>query len=505
MSPKPLVVKALRVQQWLKNWEKFDYSPTAMRRQPKHTFYLFKLDAHELKRMSGIQRRSPKAGQERSKDIGIQRRHEKSRSEEISRFVLNGYPWSGFAKSARESGEFDDLRKPGWLPTAVVVNILEAKDRRRGQRVVERDLIKIHEVDSDFAEIEVPSQFREASYIPEELYPIEIIDGQHRLWAFEEDGVDEPFELPVVAFLGLDISWEAYLFYTINIKPKRINPSLAYDLYPLLRTEDWLEKFEGKVYRETRAQELTEMLWRHPRSPWHNRINMLGTADDESNVSQAAWVRALLGTYVKSFEGARGKSGGLFGAPLGEHQTALPWSRAQQAAFLIYLWQRLQAAVKECEYKWAESLREGGHVPKRDPAFSGKFTLLNQDQGVRGVLFASNDLCFAVASQLDFEDWQLDPAESPNDEDRVSESLATISKQRFAPFLDDVAAALAKFDWRTASSEGLSEDEKMRKLVFRGSGGYSELKRQLLELLSSQPGLVGRTASSLRLQAGDGR
>ena len=59
---------------------------------------------------------------------------------------------------------------------------------------------------------------------------------------------------------GLDRSWQAYLFYIINIRPKKINPSLAYDLYPLLRTEEWLTKFEGHViYRETRAQELVDL------------------------------------------------------------------------------------------------------------------------------------------------------------------------------------------------------------------------------------------------------
>ena len=81
----------------------------------------------------------------------------------------------------------------------------------------------------------------------------------------------------MVAFHSLDISWQAYLFYTINIKPKKINRSLAFDLYPLLRTEDWLETAEGAaIYRETRAQEITEILWSHPASPWRAKINMLG-------------------------------------------------------------------------------------------------------------------------------------------------------------------------------------------------------------------------------------
>jgi adenine-specific DNA-methyltransferase len=115
-----------------------------------------------------------------------------------------------------------------------------------------------------------------ASWQPKSLHPIEVIDGPHRLWAFDED-FRHDYELPVVAFVGLDVSLQAYLFWTINIKPKKINPSLAFDLYPLLRTEDWLEQADGPtVYRDARAQELTEALWAHTTSPWYQRINMLG-------------------------------------------------------------------------------------------------------------------------------------------------------------------------------------------------------------------------------------
>src|SRR6202012_1693477 len=108
--------------------------------------------------------------------------------------------------------------------------------------------------------------------------PIEVIDGQHRLFAFDDPDADvEDYHLPVVAFHGLDISWQAYLFWTININPKKINPSLAFDLYPLLRSEDWLDRAESHpIYRETRAQELTEILWSHPSSAWYDKINMLG-------------------------------------------------------------------------------------------------------------------------------------------------------------------------------------------------------------------------------------
>ena len=47
-----------------------------------------------------------------------------------------------------------------------------------------------------------------------------VVDGQHRLWAFDpSENLD--FEIPVVAYHGLDVSWQAYLFWVINIKPKK--------------------------------------------------------------------------------------------------------------------------------------------------------------------------------------------------------------------------------------------------------------------------------------------
>ena len=82
--------------------------------------------------------------------------------------------------------------------------------------------------EKDISRIILPYTEWTNSWRPSGMPPLEVIDGQHRLWAF--DSADEDFELPVVAFHGLDISWQAYLFWTINIKPKRINPSLAFDL-----------------------------------------------------------------------------------------------------------------------------------------------------------------------------------------------------------------------------------------------------------------------------------
>ena len=133
--------------------------------------------------------------------------------------------------------------------------------------VADGDYIRIEDGHGPFATLSLPHDSEDPSWSPKELPPIEVIDGQHRLWAVDHTAnfEDDDYELPVVAFSGLDLTWQAYLFYTINIRPVRINTSLAFDLYPLLRTEKWLEHERGpRVYRETRAQEVVEALYAHP-------------------------------------------------------------------------------------------------------------------------------------------------------------------------------------------------------------------------------------------------
>jgi len=120
-----------------------------------------------------------------------------------------------------------------------------------------------------------------------------------------------------------------------------------------------LERFEGhSVYRETRSQELVEGLWSHPDSPWFHHINMLGEIGlPQKMVSQAAWVRSLMASYVKSYEGKRISIGGLFGSRMGQTKEVLGWSRAQQAAFLILMGKRFRDALRNYQGEWAQSLR----------------------------------------------------------------------------------------------------------------------------------------------------
>ncbi|HEY0367804.1 MAG TPA: hypothetical protein VGC73_15130 [Pyrinomonadaceae bacterium] len=108
--------------------------------------------------------------------------------------------------------------------------------------------------------------------------------------------------------------------------------------------------------------------------------------------TQASWIRTLLATYVKKWESGRSGIGGLFGAPLRSHDPVLPWTRAQQAAFLIFMGKCFRDAVKRTHATWAKDLRKvQAHLTKNtDPAFEGDYSLINTDQGIRGLLHVTN-------------------------------------------------------------------------------------------------------------------
>ncbi len=500
----PREIQGLRVHQWLPEWDHLEFDESAHRRRPRPHFYLFSLSASVLKALTGIRRRSTKERRAGRFDSGIQRGHDESRSDEITRFIRFGFPWSKLSNARRRSGRFGDLKKPGWLPTAIVVNILDEQSELPGDHhacVEDEDLVIVKDTGTESVSIRLPSSFTGSTWQPKGRYPIEVIDGQHRLWAFEGRGQPLDYQLPVVAFHGLDLSWQAYLFYTINIKPEKINTSLAFDLYPLLRTEDWLERVEGPaVYREARSQELTQALWAHEASPWWRHINMLGERGMKRMVRQSAWIRSLMASYVKS---SRGTSiGGLFGGRPG--MEVLPWNGAQQAAFLILVGQKMRDAIEESDYDWAEVLREEDEWDSEtdDPAFYGAQSLLNTDQGIRGLLFVTNDLCYVIADVLELEDWFSYTSAGADDLQAIDDALDELQGLPAAEFLDELTCELARFDWRTSAAGGLSDDERVLRAAYRGSGGYRVLRRQLLLHLSEAAGDLGGAASEVAERLG---
>ncbi|MBK6728913.1 MAG: hypothetical protein IPG63_17140 [Xanthomonadales bacterium] len=417
------------------------------------------------------------------------------------------------SEANRTSPDADELRKPGWLPTAILVNVLPPNAERHKKKIEKSDLVVVEEADGH-SQLVLPEGFSE-KWNPSSIYPLEVIDGQHRLWAFEGFDPGDDYELPVVLFAGLDHSWQAYLFWSVNITPKRINRSLAFDLYPLLRRETWLDKLAGhSIYRETRCQELVESLWRHPESPWKQRINMLGEKSSELAgaalmVTQAAWIRSLMATFVKPFENGPTRMGGLFGAPKASNEPVLPWTRSMQAAFLIFSGMLLQNAVEKSKAPWAESLRKVKDPElfssETDQTFFGRHSLLTTDQGIRGFLHVFNDICFVQAEELELHAWTEDEIfgsakgkkNAATDDSAVSGALASLKTTALAAFLKKAANSLAGYDWRTSSAPGLTESARLRQAVFRGSSGYKEMRVQLLRHLEKDGGDVGEAAKAV--------
>lgn len=489
-------IPALKVRQWSKGWDRVDYSEEFHRRKPEPHFYLFSLSAVELRSLCGISRRQAAGVVPRAADLGIQRQHDPERSEEISRFVEFGYPWSTLSENKRKTAEFNDLRKPGWLPTAIVVNILGSTEKRGSESLQDGDEIDVSE-SGNICELTLPYNEWKKGWKPSGAAPIEVIDGQHRLWAFGEDD-DPKFEVPVVAFHNLDISWQAYLFWTINIKPKRINVSLAFDLYPLLRGEDWLDRAEGHaVYRETRSQELTEALWSNPKSPWYDRINMLGERQGRG-VSQAAWIRSLMATFVRPWAGRGKRTGGLFGSRIADDEEVLGWSRAQQAAFLIAAWEAFRAAVAAAKgTPWIDDLIENKTPDGDHPAFYGSHSLIPTDQGVRGFLHVLNDIFIFLAPRWNLRSWRFAENATAGDERAVNAAIESLAMSEIQPRLEEFAQNIVSFDWRSSSAPSLNSEQRRAKLVFKGSGGYSELRTQLLEHLAEDDGDIAKAANAI--------
>lgn len=502
-------ITALKVKQWLKIWDTVKFNKEENREKPKPEFIIFTIKAGLLKKLSKVYPR--KADEKRTEEIGIQRKHDPERSEEIGKYVNYGYPLSDIISGKKSLKGNEDLQMPGWLPTAIVANIISEKTKRGGKEIKKEDVIKINEKDG-LVHLVLPKGIADSKWNPD-VPPLEIIDGQHRLWSFNpDDKIANEFELPVVAFIDLDITWQAYLFYTINVKPKKINRSLAYDLYPLLRVQEWLEKSPdtANIYKETRAQEIVEILWSYKSSPWKDRINLLGDTKktiepgrEVPNITQAAFIRNLIASFIKTTT-TKGL-GGLFGAKLlDEYKTPLGWNRTQQASFIIFIWQEMYKVIENTKQDWANQLRKnvlsvqpGLFALKTgydDLAFTSNYSLLSSDQGVRGFLHVVNDLVYTESQTLEVRSikWTVDGGkikEDSIDSNDIDKTIKDFSKSKLQDFIHGICNEIIKFDWRTSSEPHLTDEKRKIQMIFKGSSGYKELRSQLLSILKKSSNL----------------
>lgn len=120
-----------------------------------------------------------------------------------------------------------------------------------------------------------------------------VIDGQHRLWAFDPkySGTTD-FSVVVAAFINLDDSGKAFIFRSINGNQRKINPSLVYDLIPMLREQ------ESVAFEDRRCHDIVVFLNEASDSPWKDRIGMVGAGD--RIISQSSFISALKKLFKKS-------------------------------------------------------------------------------------------------------------------------------------------------------------------------------------------------------------
>jgi DGQHR domain-containing protein len=202
--------------------------------QGKTTFYVFAISA---KKLLGIVYTSERTQYNRT---GIQRGLRPDRLREIGQFLTSNGP------------------NPPLLPNAIIISLSP---------------------DSHFKDGHIHICKRPAG----EAF---VIDGQHRLWAFQPKySGNTDLDIVVTAFINLDDSGKAFIFRSINGNQRKINPSLVYDLIPMLRDK------ESVSFEDKRGQDLVVLLNETPDSPWKDRIGMVGAGD--RIISQSSFISAL--------------------------------------------------------------------------------------------------------------------------------------------------------------------------------------------------------------------
>lgn len=254
---------------------KFLDRPAIRIEQPLGIFYAFSLNAQTLNKLTYSQpaearkKMEGEAAESGGYSIfGTQRKESPNRLNEISKFIRSSE--ATFPNSIILAANYDDEGR-----------LIEDESARwvihneNGQ-----DYIRIPILDSPTASI---------------------IDGQHRLHAFELLDAQAPhrdMELLCVVFLELPTPYHAYVFATINFNQKKVDRSLAYELFGFD-----VEERESKYWApETLAVFIARLLNTTENSPLKGCIvpvaETLGIESSEANnnlrVSMATMVDGIL-------------------------------------------------------------------------------------------------------------------------------------------------------------------------------------------------------------------
>lgn len=112
-----------------------------------------------------------------------------------------------------------------------------------------------------------------------------VIDGQHRLAGLEE--FDGNFDINVSIFVDADIADQANIFSTVNLAQTKVNKSLAYDLFDLMKSRS----------PQKTCHNIAVTLDREQNSPFLKMIKRLGVATPGragETITQATFIEPLL-------------------------------------------------------------------------------------------------------------------------------------------------------------------------------------------------------------------
>jgi len=176
--------------------------------QPLGNFFAFSLRADLLGLITYSQPAEAIARMDSEEDhkggysiFGTQRGEDKKRLDEIASFIRT---------------------TEATFPNSIILAANYDKDGRYIENDEKR--WKVERASNGICWLNIPTGERSAS----------IIDGQHRLHAFDKlpSGAKErEMELLCVVFLELPVPYHAYVFATINFNQKKVDRSLAYDLF----------------------------------------------------------------------------------------------------------------------------------------------------------------------------------------------------------------------------------------------------------------------------------
>lgn len=239
--------------------------PVLRVRQPIGEFYVASIPARDLVAISYSDvRRLAEDQRDLERYLGIQRPVSPKRIQELKRYV-----------TARDAT----------FPTAVII-------------AVDEKCAEFQANGPDFGQLTlhpfVPDKGSAEASIPLSRIA-KVIDGQHRIAAFLQDGNNwefeydqtEPFDINVSIFIGADVAEQANIFATVNLAQTKVNKSLVYDLTELAHTPS--------PYKT--CHNVAVALDRETSSPLYHRIKRLGTATpgrSKEPLTQASFVESLV-------------------------------------------------------------------------------------------------------------------------------------------------------------------------------------------------------------------